>query len=74
MEQSSEPTEVDLAGLSPFVRRRLKIKMIDLVLAWARLDAAIAQLASAQFSMQPTVGAIIFGKMGVTDRLIGCES
>lgn len=43
--------------------------MLDLVLAWARVDTTIAQLATAQFNMDPTVGAVIFGRMPVPDRL-----
>lgn len=58
-----------IADMERYIPRHAKMAMLDLVLAWARVDTTIAQLATAAFNMDPTVGAVIFGRMPVPDRL-----
>ncbi|CAE1304441.1 unnamed protein product [Acanthosepion pharaonis] len=56
-----------IADMERYIPRHAKMAMLDLVLAWARVDTTIAQLATAAFNMDPTVGAIgrSFGKLAV---------
>lgn len=43
--------------------------MMALVLQWARVDAAIAQITAASFNLSPTAGAILMERTSVSDRL-----
>jgi hypothetical protein len=61
--------DIDIAAINPHIPRRVKLRLLEVVLAWARLDAAIAQFAAISFGLDLSVGAIIFGKMGVPDRV-----
>lgn len=58
-----------IAEMDRYIPKRVRLAMLDLVLAWARVDTTIAQLATAAFSMDPTVGAVVFKRTPVPDRL-----
>lgn len=59
--------EKDLERVIPDATR---LMMLDLVMIWARVDSGIGQLASTIFGMRPSIGAVIFNRMRVQDRLM----
>ncbi len=56
--------------LERFIPDATRLMMLDLVMIWARVDTGIGQLASTIFGMRPSIGAVIFNRMRVQDRLM----
>lgn len=56
-------------NLDRTIPRATRLLMLDLVLIWARVDTAIGQLSSHMFNLQPSIGAVLFKRMRVPDKI-----
>jgi len=73
MKDPNDPINEIAKDLDRLIPASDRLLMLDLVMVWARVDTSIGQMASTLFGMTPSIGAIVFNRMRVQDRLKRCR-
>lgn len=56
--------------LDRYIPKSIRLIMLELVMTWARVDTTIGQLTTTLFGISPSIGAVLFNRMRVQDRLM----
>ena len=66
--QIGKEADFDPADINPAIPDFVKIKVADLILSWARYDAAMSHLIFQMINVPYDIGDILFKRMSITDK------
>ena len=66
--QIGHEADFNPADINPVIPDSVKIKLADLILAWARYDALMSHLLFQMMNVPYDIGDILFKRMGITDK------